>query len=105
MRNGPFWASTSPMLLCGGDEDPTVFFFNTLIMAGYWTPLPTGAVTVLDVNAAPGAGDPFAPIQVGFQQTLQGQIASEGEQAAIASYHETVAPFCTVAARAFFSQF
>lgn len=102
----PIWAPTSPMLLCGGDEDPTVFFgLNTLTMAAYWTGLPTGLVTVLDVNAPPGPGDPFAPVQAGFQQTLQGQIASEGLQAAIASYHGTVAPFCTVAARAFFSQF
>jgi Prolyl oligopeptidase family len=101
----PFWAPLSPMLLCGGDQDPTVFFFNTLTMAGYWTGLPTGLVTALDVNAPPGAGDPFAAVQVGFQQTLQSQIASEGLQAAIASYHATVAPFCAVAARAFFSQF
>ena len=50
------WFPASPMLLCGGDQDPTVFFLNTLIMAGNWTGLPTGAVTVLDVNAPPGAG-------------------------------------------------
>ncbi|MGH8260079.1 MAG: alpha/beta hydrolase, partial [Steroidobacteraceae bacterium] len=106
LRNGPFWAPRSPMLLCGGDEDPTVFFgLNTLTMAAYWTGLPTGLVTVLDVNAPPAAGNPFAAAQAGFQQTLAGEIASQGQQAAIASYHSTVAPFCTVAARGFFSQF
>ncbi|MGH8219409.1 MAG: prolyl oligopeptidase family serine peptidase [Steroidobacteraceae bacterium] len=106
MRNGVFWAPVSPMLLCGGDEDPTVFFgLNTLTMAGYWSGLPTGLVTVLGVNAPPGAGDPLAAVEAGFQQTLAGQIASGGEQAALASYHGTVAPFCTVAARGFFSQF
>lgn len=104
MRNGPFWAPTAPMLLCGGDEDPTVFFgLNALTMAAYWTGLPTGLVTVLDVNAPPQAGDAFATVQFEFQQTLASEIASSGEQAAIESYHSTVAPFCTVAARAFFS--
>ncbi len=105
MRNGPFWAPRSPMLLCGGDADPTVFFgLNTLTMAAYWTELPTGLVTVLDVNAPPAAGSPFAAVQAGFQQTLASEIASSGQQAAIKSYHSTVAPFCAVAARGFFSQ-
>jgi len=103
MRNGPFWAPSSPMLLCGGDEDPTVFFgLNTFTMAAYWTGLPAGLVTVLDVNAPPGPGDPFAAVKLGFQQALQSQIASGGLQSAIASYHGTVAPFCAVAARGFF---
>ena len=45
------------VLMCGGDQDPTVFFsVNTLTMQAFWAGLPAGLVTVLDVNGAPGAG-------------------------------------------------
>ncbi len=48
------WSPNSPTLLCGGDQDPTVYFsVNTETMAAYWSALPAGAVTVLDVNATP----------------------------------------------------
>jgi hypothetical protein len=102
------WVPQAPVLLCGGDQDPTVFFsVNTGTMAAYWgaLPLPQGLITVLDVNATPDPASPFAPIQVGFQQTLAGILASGGQQAVVQSYHTTVAPFCSVAARSFFSQF
>lgn len=99
----------APVLLCGADGDPTVFFqVNTGTMQTLWSGLPAGLVTVLDV-AAPvsGATDPFAALKTAFQQT-EAALATPPQgspQAAIASYHATVAPFCTVAARAFFSQF
>jgi predicted dienelactone hydrolase len=100
------WAPHAPMLLCGGDQDPTVFFnVNTGTMQAFWSALPAGLVTVLDVNAAPNQASPFAPLQVAFQATLQSLAASGGQEAVVANYHTTVAPFCTVAARGFFSQF
>ncbi len=100
------WIPESPMLLCGGDQDPTVFFsVNTGTMQAFWSGLPAGLVTVLDVNAAVGAGDPFAPVKLGFQQALASLLASGGPEAVVAAYHTTVAPFCTVAVRGFFSQF
>src|SRR5579859_417951 len=83
MRNGG-WVPHSPTLLCGGDGDPTVFFsLNALVMAGFWgaLPLPPGLVTVLDVNAAPTANDPFAPIQAAFI----------GEQAQLFAFYQTAA--------------
>jgi poly(3-hydroxybutyrate) depolymerase len=117
MRNGG-WAPHSPTLLCGGDGDPTVFFsLNTLVMAGFWSALPPGLVTVLDVNAAPTANDPFAPIQAAFigqqaqlfafYQTAAGGGLSPAAagQKLVQGYHVAVAPFCTVAARAFFANF
>lgn len=110
------WAPESPTLLCGGDEDPTVFFsVNTGTMAAYWSTLPAGAVTVLDVNGTPAA--PFAEVQGAFQASEAALLAylqtaaggglslAAAEVQVIAGYHEAVAPFCTVAARAFFSQF
>jgi hypothetical protein len=100
------WIPHSPLLLCGGDQDPTVFFnVNTGTMQAFWSALPAGLVTVLDVNGAVNATSPFAPLQVGFQTALAGLLASGGQAAVVANYHVTVAPFCTVAARGFFSQF
>jgi hypothetical protein len=115
MRNGN-WAPTEPTLLCGGDQDPTVFFsVNTQVMQAFWSALPAGLVTVLDVGGTPAG--PFAAIQTGFQtseaqlfafyQTAAGGGLSPAaaEQQIIAGYHTNVAPFCSLAARSFFSQF
>jgi hypothetical protein len=100
------WAPHSPMLLCGGDQDPTVFFsVNTGTMQAFWSALPAGLITVLDVDGTVNPNSPFAPLQVGFKTTLAQIAASGGQQAAVQSYHTTVAPFCSVAARGFFSQF
>jgi acetyl esterase/lipase len=102
------WAPHAPVLLCGGDEDPTVFFApNTGTMEIFWAAagLPPGVVTVLDVNGAVAANDPFAAAKEGFQATEAHILASQGQTAAVESYHATVAPFCTAAARGFFSQF
>ena len=100
------WSPQSPVLLCGGDQDPTVFFsVNTGTMQAYWGALPPGLVTVLDVNGTVNPASPFAPVQVGFQQTLAQLLASGGQEAVVENYHVTVAPFCTAAARGFFSQF
>ncbi len=102
MRSG--WSPEEPMLLCGGDADPTVYFTNTEIMAALWTPyVQGGLVTVLDLNGTPQAGNPFAPLQVALQQTEAGLVAADGA-AAVASYHATEFPFCLVAARGFFAQ-
>jgi predicted dienelactone hydrolase len=100
------WVPQRPMLLCGGDQDPTVFFsVNTGTMQAFWSALPAGVVTVLDVNGAVNSSSPFAPLQVAFQTTLAALLATGGQEAVVENYHTTVAPFCTVAARGFFSQF
>jgi len=115
LRNGS-WAPSSPTLLCGGDQDPTVFFsVNTGTMAAFWSSLVQGGlITVLDVNATPGG--PFASLQTGFQDSqaallLYYESAAGGslspaaaEQLIVEGYHGAVAPFCAAAARAFFSQ-
>ena len=103
MRNGG-WAPKEPMLMCGGDQDPTVFFeVNTGVMAAEWSPLvATGVVSVLDLNATPAGA--FAPLQSAFQSTYAALVNAEGASTAIQSYHATEAPFCMVAARDFFAQ-
>ena len=103
MRNGG-WSPKEPMLMCGGDQDPTVFFqVNTGVMAAEWSPLvAAGLVQVLDLNGPPGGA--FAPLQSAFQSTYAAMVAAEGPSVAIESYHATEAPFCMVAARDFFAQ-
>ena len=115
MRYGD-WAPNSPTLLCGGDQDPEVFFsVNTGTMAAFWSGLPAGLITVLDVSATPAG--PFAPIQTAFQQAGAAQLAfymsaaggsltlAQAEALLVGSYHRGVEPFCALAARNFFSQF
>jgi hypothetical protein len=113
LRNGA-WTPSSPTLLCGGGQDPTVFFsVNTLTMAAFWGPLVSGGlVTVLDVNGTPGG--PFAALQTGFQESqaallLYYESAAGGglspaaaQQLIVEGYHAAVAPFCAAAARAYF---
>jgi hypothetical protein len=101
------WVPQRPVLMCGGDQDPTVFFsVNTLVMQQYWAALPAGAITVVDVNAAvTNPNDPFAAAKVGYQQTIAGIAAAEGQSAAVQAIHATEAPFCTAVARGFFAQF
>ncbi|MGH8298787.1 MAG: alpha/beta hydrolase family protein [Steroidobacteraceae bacterium] len=103
MRAGG-WFPQEPMLMCGGDADPTVYFQNAQIMAAWWTPYVQGKlVSVLDLNAAPQSGNPFAPLQAGLQQAEAQLLAANGA-AGIESFHTTEAPFCMVAARGFFAQ-
>ncbi len=103
MRNGG-WAPEEPMLMCGADEDPTVFFeIDTGTMAAEWsTQVQEGLVSVLDLDATPSG--PYAPLQQGFQSTYDAMVSAEGASTAIQSFHGTEAPFCMVAARDFFAQ-
>ena len=116
LRNGA-WQPSSPTLLCGGDADPTVFFsVNTGTMAAFWSPLvQAGLITILDVSGTPSG--PFAPVQTEFQVSQAAQLAyyqtaaggglslAAAEQQIVENYHGSVAPFCAVAARAFFDKF
>ena len=106
------WAPQRPVLLCGGNADPTVFFsVNTTLMQGLWSApsplaLPAGLLTVLDVDSAPsGAADPFAAAKAGFAQAKANTAAQGGASAVVQAYPGgLVPPFCTAAARGFFQQ-
>ena len=85
-------------------------------MAAYWSALPAGAVTVLDVNGNAGAArsrqlQAALPGERGGAARLLQTAAGGGlslaaaERHVIEGYHVDVAPFCAAAARAFFSQF
>jgi hypothetical protein len=108
------WVPTAPVLLCGGDEDPTVFWLNTQLLQGYWTshaPSPA-QFTVLDLDAVPQAGDPYSDLKNRFGIAKQvaaasavAQGAQDGGASAVAdAYHAgLVPPFCLAAVRSFFA--
>ncbi len=115
LRNGA-WAPTVPTLLCGGGQDPTVFFaVNTQTMADFWPAQVTAKlITVLDVDATPSGQ--FEKIQAGFiasqaallefyESAAGGGLSLPQAQAQLVEgYHTAVAPFCSLAARSFFNQ-
>ena len=107
------WVPSSPVLLCGGDVDPIVFWLNTRLMQDYWAShAPATAPVVLDLESTPSAGDPYANLQNDFAlakalvaAAAVAQGATDGGALAVAeAYHATlVAPFCFAAAKSFFA--
>lgn len=97
------WTPTSPVLLCGGNEDPTVFWSNTLLLQRYWAGVaPNSPVTVLDVDSPTTSGDPYATYKDAFRLS-KAATALTGASAVRQSYHAgLVAPFCVAAVREFF---
>ena len=105
------WAPTAPVLLCAGDSDPTVFYFNTQLMQGYWAATPSVSATVLDVDSSPATNDPYANEKNGFAAAkaavaaaaVLGGATDGGAMAVLQDYHATlVPPFCLYAAKSFF---
>lgn len=105
------WTPMQPMLLCGGEEDPTVFFkVNTRGAKAYFVQrgVPGQAVQVLDVDGLETAdpNNPFYPIMQGFDDLKTATFTSGGASAVLQAYHGTlVPPFCNRASREYFSQF
>jgi hypothetical protein len=108
------WVPSAPVLLCGGDADPLVFWLNTQLMQGYWAShAPASAsIGVLDLESTSSGSDPYANLQKGFALAKQliaatavAQGATDGGALAVAeAYHATlVAPFCFAAAKSFFA--
>ena len=103
------------MLLCAGDEDPTVLYINTQLMLGYWaTHVPTAPVSVLDVDSAPTSGDPYRDLKSAFvaakalvaSTAVNAGASDGGASAVLAAYHtELVPPFCVDAVKSFFDRF
>ncbi len=108
------WLPKAPLMLCGGDSDPQVFWFDTTLMQDYWLAQAPGATTfsVLDIDAGAGTGGPFASLKSGFavakaavalDAVAQG-ATDGGASAVLGAYHaELVAPFCFAAVESFFS--
>jgi hypothetical protein len=107
------WVPAVPVLLCGGDADPLVFFFNTQLMQNYWAAqAPSAPISVLDLEAAAVPNDPYASFKQDFAvakalvaATAVSQGATDGGALAVAeAYHAMLAaPLCFAATRSFFA--
>ena len=99
------WVPQAPTLLCGGHDDPTVYWLNTQAMSAYWNSRGVvPPVTVVDVDAAPtGPADPYANLKNRFGLAKDLVAAQGGFTAVLENYHAgLVPPFCLEAVRAFF---
>ena len=106
------WVPSVPVLLCGGDVDPLVFWLNTPLMQDYWASHapPSASIGVLDLESAAVPNDPYGNLKQGFEAAKAvvaanavAQGATDGGALAVAEvYHATlVAPFCFAAAKSF----
>ncbi len=106
---------SAPVLLCGGDSDPVVFYFNTLLEQEYWAAhAPSAPVTVLDVDSAVGPNDPYTDVKDAFAAAKAAVIAAAiaggatdgGQTAVLTDYHTgLVPPFCLYAVERYFGSF
>ncbi len=98
------WLPTSPVLLCGGHDDPTVLYMNTELIASYWSANgATAPIKVLDVDDDPSLGDDDATLKLAFEAAKAALAASGGTAAVLEAYHSTlVPPFCLAATKSFF---
>lgn len=107
------WSPTAPVQLCGGAQDPIVFFFNTELMQHYWGAIapPSAPVAYVDLEAS-APNDPYAALKLDFAAAKAlvaadavAQGATDGGAAAVdTAYHAAlVAPVCIAATRAFFA--
>jgi len=92
------------MLLCGGNADPVVFYFNTALMQRYWTAdSADNAVWYLDVDSPHPPGDPFQSVKEDFSATKKLLTMVEGKSFVRDNYHDVIVPaFCVQAAKQFF---
>ena len=96
----PGWAPIAPSQLCGGLNDPTVFFSNTQIILNYWAHLTHPPATVSVINVDPGTTTPANIYQTIFESSLQGIPLTSIPQI----YHaQLVLPVCMFASRNFFN--
>jgi hypothetical protein len=100
--------------VCGGDQDPTVFWLNTQRMQDdLATHAPTStACKVLDLDGAQTSADPYGSIKSQFEAAKQLlatsallQRATDAGASAVAdAYHSTlVPPLCLAAVISFFA--
>jgi hypothetical protein len=106
------WLPTAPVLLCGGDQDPEVYWFNARLEQAYWASRSAAPPSVLlDLDAATATGDPYASLKTQFKVAKNliaaaaiAQGATDAGYAAVeTAYHSTlVPPFCLSAVKSFF---
>ena len=109
------WTPTAPVLLCGGDQDPEVYWFNAQFEQTYWASQAAAASsTILDLDSAAPAGGPYASLRTQFAlaktaiaaAAIAGGATDAGYVAVETAYHTTlVPPFCLAAVTSFFASY
>jgi alpha-beta hydrolase superfamily lysophospholipase len=97
------YAPSVPLLLCGGDGDPVVPYFNTSTTAAYFRARGSN-LTELNIDSSlDGINDFFRLPKMGFATAKAALRAAGGGDAVAASYHAgLVGPFCMAATRDWF---
>ncbi|MGC2461388.1 MAG: prolyl oligopeptidase family serine peptidase [Steroidobacteraceae bacterium] len=109
------WTPVAPTLLCGGDQDPEVYYSNTQLMQSYWAAYPPAMapISVLDLDSTTPSAGVDGSLQSDFQVAKQAVAAAAvlqgatdgGVTAVFEAYHATlVAPFCLAAVVNFFNE-
>jgi acetyl esterase/lipase len=105
------WKPKRPVALCGGAQDPTVFWAANAPVAKEVFKAQGVTVQAWDLESQPAVSDPTYPVYAGFAQakaqTAAAAVtagATDGGVAAVrGAYHGTlVPPFCTALERGFF---
>jgi hypothetical protein len=110
------WVPAAPVLLCGGDADPLVFWLNTDLMRRYWSSHApaTAPISVLDLESAASNNDPYATLNKDFAIAKDvvaadavAKGATDGGALAVSDAYHTllVAPFCFAAVKSFFANY
>ncbi len=90
----------APVLLCGGSQDPTVFYpANTSVMVANWTAASLSNWSVLDLEST---GTTTWPYAAGFQGQFAASKTAAGASAAQIYHGTLVPPWCNKAAKLFF---
>lgn len=90
------WTPTTPVMLCGSQNDPVVYFTNTLGMASYWSGRPNTFTLNLDSTPTTAPLNAFAPIAQQWQTALGNGDISGG------AIHGQTGVYCGLAAYGFF---
>jgi hypothetical protein len=109
------WTPVAPTMLCGGDQDPEVYYSNTQLIQDYWATHPptTTPISVLDLDSSTRSAGVDGSLQSDFQVAKRAVAAAAvlqgatdgGETAVFEAYHATlVAPFCLAAVVHFFNE-
>jgi predicted esterase len=104
------FAPVAPLLLCGGNADPIVPYYNTTAAGDYYRAHSMGAALhVVNVDSTPGLNDDYVQPKLGFLAAKTAVrinaavTGGSGDAAVREAYHAgLVAPFCLRAARDFF---
>ena len=103
------FAPAAPLMLCGGNADPTVPYQNTVSALAYFRANgAAGALAEVDLDTIPGPADPYRARKLDFLAAKAALRATQNDGGAAdaaveANYHAgLVAPFCLAAARDFF---